>query len=95
MKRFAIDSHKKYKPKLSAQIDTNLKLFLANIKHKKICKSVVGPLRTFDADLNDNTSTLTNIFVNSSTSVFSVEFQDHQCDNQIHDDFSVMLAQNR
>ena len=89
MKCFAIDSHKKYEPKLSAQIDTNLKIFHANIKHKKNCKSVVGPLRTFDDGLNDDTSTMTNIFVNSSSSVFSVEFPDHQCDNQIHDDFSV------
>ena len=99
VKRYAIDSQKKYELKLSTQIDTNPKLFHAYIKHKKVGKPVVGPLRISNDSLTDDPSAMANIFVTSFASVFSIDSPNNPCDNQICentiDDLSVSPEQVR
>ena len=82
VKYFAINSQKQYELSLSVQLNVNPKLFHSYIKHKKVDKPVVGPIRLSDGSLTDNSLTMANMFVRSFASVFSVESPDHPCSHQ-------------
>ena len=69
VKLYAIDLQKKCELKLNDQIDTDQLLFHAYIKHKKVGE-LVGPLRTTDDSLNDDLSTMVNLFVTSFFCLF-------------------------
>ena len=90
IKNFAINSQKRYESSLGEQISFNPKLFHAYIKHRKIGRPTIGPLRLGDGSLSDDPIIMATCFAESFSSVFNSEVPNnpypHQiCSNEIQD----------
>ena len=68
---FSINSQKQYERILADQLSQNPKLFHACIKHWKVSRPSIGPIRTPCNQLTDDPSTMASCFVHSFASVYS------------------------
>ena len=72
-RNFAICAQKNYERTVAAQLQTNPKLFHAYIRHRRVGRPSVGPLRLPDGRLTDAPADMVDCFVTSFATVFSVD----------------------
>ena len=70
IKHFSINSQKEYERTVAKQLGTAPKLFHGYIKHRRVGRPSVGPLRMQNGNLTDNPKTMANLFVNSFASQY-------------------------
>ena len=85
---FAIRSRMEYECKLGNQINSQPKLFHSYIKHRKVSRPSIGPIKLPNGEISDDPALMANCFIQSFASVFqtdvSTEPFSHQiCDNRV------------
>ena len=70
VKSYALNSQITYEKCIVEQLKSNPKLFHSYIKHKKVSRPTVGPIRTPNGELTDDPQTMANCFVEAFSSVF-------------------------
>ena len=68
---FSINSQKNYERLIGDQISFNPKLFHSYVKHRRVGRPGVGPIRDFNGDLSDDPLVMANSFANAFSSVFT------------------------
>ena len=71
VKNFAIQSQSEYEKSICRQMKTNPKLFHSYIRHKRVGRPTVGPIRLQDDSITDDPAAMAEQFVLSFGSVFS------------------------
>ena len=71
IKNFAIDSQKNYEANIAMQLKTDPKLFHSYLRHRRVDRPTIGPLKTSDGDITDNPLEMAEQFAQSFKSVFS------------------------
>ena len=89
IKSFSISSQIEYERNLASQFDVNPKLFHSYIKHRRVSRPSVGPLR-LNGFLTDDPSLMADCFVRSFKSVYAIGVPDapsaHQrCTSRVED----------
>ena len=70
IKTYAINSQKGYEREIVGQLSTTPKLFHNYIRHRRVGRPSLGPLRLADGTLSDNPLTMSNCFVSSFAGVY-------------------------
>ena len=70
-KSFAVNSQITYEKSIASQLGTKPKLFHSYIRHRKVGKPNVGPLRTSTGGLTDNPASMAAAFSSSFAGVFN------------------------
>ena len=87
IKNFTVSSQISYERKVVSQLKESPKLFHSYIRHRKVGRPGVGPMRLECGTLSDNAIDMAEVFVSSFSSVFSGEIPDtyghHQHSNSI------------
>ena len=65
------------------QINSQPKLFHSYIKHRKVCRPSIGPIKLPNGDITDDSLSMANCFVHSFASVFRTEILAHPFLHQI------------
>ena len=68
---FSLNSQKQYELRIAEQLSSDPKLFHSYIKHRRVGREAVGPIRLDSGQLTDNPSMMAETFVQSFSSVFS------------------------
>ena len=76
IKNFATKSQSDYEKLICSQMKTNPKLFHSYMRHKRVGRPTVGPVRLCDGSLTDDPSEMAEQFVLSFGSVFSAQTPD-------------------
>ena len=85
IQKFAIDSQIGYERKISEQIGSNPKLFHSYLKHRKVGKPSIGPIKLQDGTLTDDPQLMADRFASSFASVFITDTPDNPVHNQFCD----------
>ena len=97
IKKFAIDSQISYERKISDQIGSNPKLFHSYLKHRKVGKPSIGPIKLQDGTLTDDPQLMADCFASSFASVFIADTPDDPVQNQfcesVTDDICITSSQ--
>ena len=97
IKRFAISSQINYEHSLSDQLKVNPKLFHSYIKHRRVDKPTVGPLRLENGELSDDPAVMAECFVSTFSSVFSASCSmnpsSHQVCNSTMGNFAITRSE--
>ena len=80
---FAIRSQIDYERRLGNQISSQPKLFHSYIRHRKMCRPSIGPIKLPNGDITDDSLSMANCFVHSFASVFRTEILAHPFLHQI------------
>ena len=93
---FAVQSQKDYELSISRQVNTQPKLFHSYIKHRKVCRPSIGPIKLPNGQITDDPVVMANNFVLSFARVFNSEIlsqpKPHQTCNNHADQIIVTPA---
>ena len=89
IKLFAINSQKAYEKSIAMQINSSPKLFHSYLKHRKVCRPSVGPIKLSDNSLTDDPHIMASFFVDSFASVFTNDIPLTARPNQLCNDLMV------
>ena len=82
IKQFAIQSQKSYEITIAGQLKENPKLFHAYLKHKRVERPKIGPLKLDDDTITDNPKLMAEKFSSSFASVFTVTTPSNPAPNE-------------
>ena len=82
VKNFALNAQKSYERSLVDQLKVNPKLFHGYIKHRKVGRPSVGPIRTNEGELTDNPVVMSECFASSFSSVYVRSIPRNDCPHQ-------------
>ena len=71
LRTFAKDSQKDYEKKVAAQLKTNPKLFHGYLRHRRVGRPTIGPLKLSDNSISDDPKTMAQCFMQSFAGVFT------------------------
>ena len=81
-RKFSIESQKQYELLVASKLSFDPKPFHAYVKHRRIGRSSIGPLRSGTGQLTDDPLDMSELFLEAFTSVFTVDLpmncQPHQ-----------------
>ena len=80
---YAMRSQINYERNICNRIKFEPKLFHSYIKHRKVCKPSIGPLKLADGCMTDSALLMANEFLRCFSSVFSVERLNNPYPHQI------------
>ena len=89
IKLFAINSQKAYEKTIAMQINSSPKLFHSYLKHRKVCRPSVGPIKLSDNSLTDDPHIMASFFVDSFASMFTNDIPLTSRPNQLCNDLMV------
>ena len=76
IKNFTVSSQVAYERGVASQLKDTPKLFHSYIKHRKVGRPGVGPLKLNSREITDDPSKMAEAFVNAFSSVFSTRAHD-------------------
>ena len=82
---FAYSSQIEYEKKIGNQINTQPKLFHSYIKHRRVGRPAVGPIKLPDDSLTDEPLTMANCFAEAFSSVFDNSVLSNPFPHQVND----------
>ena len=84
---FSLNSQKDYERLICEQISFNPKLFHSYIKHRRVGRPSIGPIRDINGDLSDDPFIMANNFAHAFSSVFTtvdpLNVDEHQFSNTV------------
>ena len=83
VKNFAIDSQKAYEANIARRLSTEPKLFHSYLRHRRVGRPTIGPLKTADGDVTDNPLEMAEQFVKSFKSVFATGTLNNPAPHQV------------
>ena len=89
VKNFALNAQKSYERSLVEQLKSNPKLFHGYIKHRKVGRPSVGPIRADDGELSDDPAIMSECFANAFSSVYVTSIPSNDC---LHQNFSGSIS---
>ena len=82
VKLYAVRSQVQYEKDIANQIGTSPKLFHSYIRHKRVARPSLGPLRLSDGSLSDDPQKMADCFASKFASVFDAAAPDNQAPNR-------------
>ena len=73
IRNFEVNCQKEYEGLLADQINNNPKLFHSYVKHRRVARPSIGPIKTNDGFLSDDPTVMANCFACSFASVFTTD----------------------
>ena len=71
LKIFAFNSQLNYEKSVASQLNSRPKLFHAYVRHRKVCRPSIGPVRLPSGEISDNPSVMAECFSASFSGVYS------------------------
>ena len=83
IKMFAVNSQVMYEKHVASQIKDNPKLFHSYIKHRRVQKPSVGPLRLPCGNITDDPLSMADYFASTFASIYNNSLIQNPCPNQL------------